>query len=247
MGIKCTQYYFNAKTPRVLSIEGNTSDVTTTKLENNIVGVTFPDDYTLSLHDTITVNKLPYKINEIKVNIKELKPQYELITAPVNKSSMFLLPMLGGTRRLFMYDTLFVNAFIEVEQYKNCIGLLYRFSGDPLFLKFEKALAKFRSFKETFDPSPHFVMFVFDIPSNYQEDYVNFINGKYSKFSPTFKSKIMEFHSFNIYGEMAQVLFQDEKRRLRLQEELKAEIAPGSELLSIIDPKQETFNPKIYI
>ena len=48
MGIKCTQYYFNAKTPRVLSIEGNTSDVTTTKLENNIVGVTFPDNYTLS-------------------------------------------------------------------------------------------------------------------------------------------------------------------------------------------------------
>jgi hypothetical protein len=57
----------------------------------------------------------------------------------------------------------------------------------------------------------------------------------------------MEFHGFNIHGEMAQILFQDEKRRLRLQEELDAEIEPGSELLSIIDIEEETFNPKIYI
>jgi hypothetical protein len=57
----------------------------------------------------------------------------------------------------------------------------------------------------------------------------------------------MEFHGFNIHGEMAQILFQDEKRRLRLQEELDAEIEPGSELLSIIDVEEETFNPKIYI
>ena len=55
MGIKCTQYHFNAKTPRVLSIEGNTSDVTTIKLENNIVGVTFPDDYTTSQYSFYTV------------------------------------------------------------------------------------------------------------------------------------------------------------------------------------------------
>jgi len=90
-------------------------------------------------------------------------------------------------------------------------------------------------------------MFVFDVPTDYIKDYELFIEGKYSKFSPNYKSRILEFHGFSIHGQMAQILFQDENRRLRLQEELDAKIEPGSELLSIIDIKEETFNPKIYI
>ena len=246
MGIKSKECFYVIKDPRSFVITGDVSSVIPTKIADEIVALSF-DNRSITLNETVEVDKKPFKVNNISLETVDLKPNYELSITRLNKSSLFLLPMLGGTRRLFMYDKLFMNAFINVDQYNNCIGLLYRFSGDTVFLKFEQALKKFRSFKDTFDPSPYFVMFVFDVPVSYMEDYQLFIEGKYSKFSPNYKSKILEFHGFSIHGQMAQILFQDENRRLRLQQELDAKIEPGSELLSIIDIKEETFNPKIYI
>lgn len=246
MGIKSKECFYVIKDPRSFVITGDVASVIPTRLADEIVALSF-DSRSITLHETVNVDKKPFKVNNINLEIIDFKPSYELSVARLNKSSLFLLPMLGGTRRLFMYDKLFVNAFINVEQYERCIGLLYRFSGDTMFLKFEQALKKFRNFKDTFDPSPYFVMFVFDVPADYLRDYELFIKGKYSKLSPNYKSKILEFHGFTIHGQMASILFQDEKRRLRLQEELDAEIEPGSELLSIIDIEEETFNPKIYI
>ena len=211
-----------------------------------IISVSLPD-MSITRGDIITVDKKPFKVNEIDRSIVNNDISYAFSTARLTKSSMFLLPMLGGTRRLFMYNKLFVNAFIARASTKIvllcCTGSLVI----QYFLKFEQALKQFNSFRDTFDPSPYFVIFVFNVPDYVQKQYDLYIDGKYSKFSPEFKSRIMDFHGFNIHGEMAQILFQDEKRRLRLQEELDAEIEPGSELLSIIDVEEETFNPKIYI
>ena len=246
MGVKSKEQFLIARDPRSFSVVGDVSDIVPVVIGGSIMSLQM-NDRTITLHETVEVSKKPYKINKIESEIVNGKILYNCSTVRLTKSSLFLLPMLGGTRRLYMWDKLFVNAFINADQHQNSICLLYRFSGDTIFLKFEQALKKFRTFKDTYDPSPYFVMFVFDVPSNYIEQFNLFVNGKYSKFSPEYKSKIMEFHSFNIHGEMAQILFQDEKRRLRLQEELDAEIEPGSELLSIIDIEEETFNPKIYI
>lgn len=246
MGVKCDKYFLVERDPRTFTIVGNSSDAIVSEIGDKIISISLPD-MSITRNDIITIDKKPFKVNDIVRATVDNTISYVFSTARLTKSSLFLLPMLGGTRRLFMFDKLFVNAFISAEQYTNCIALLYRFSGDTIFLKFENALKKFRNFKDTFDPSPYFVMFIFDVPESYADQYELYIEGKYSKFSPEFKSKIMEFHGFSIHGEMAQILFQDEKRRLRLQEELDAEIEPGSELLSIIDVQEETFNPKIYI
>jgi len=246
MGVKSKEQFLIAKDSRSFTIVGNVSDTVPVVLGGEIICLQLKDR-NITLHENVEVNKKPYKVNKIQSEVVNGKLLYNCNTARLTKSSLFLLPMLGGTRRLYMWDKLFVNAFINSDQYKDSICLLYRFSGDTIFLKFEQALKKFRTFKDTYDPSPYFVMFVFDVPTNYKKQFNLFVDGKYSKFSPEYKSKIMEFHGFNIHGEMAQILFQDEKRRLRLQEELDAEIEPGSELLSIIDIEEETFNPKIYI
>ena len=246
MGVKCEKYFLVERDPRTFTVVGNSSNIIVHEIGGKIISVSLPD-MSITRGDIITVDKKPFKVNDIDRSIVNNDISYAFSTARLTKSSLFLLPMLGGTRRLFMYNKLFVNAFIAAEQHEDCIALLYRFSGDTIFLKFEQALKKFNSFRDTFDPSPYFVIFVFDVPDTYRQQYDLYIDGKYSKFSPEFKSRIMEFHGFNIHGEMAQILFQDEKRRLRLQEELDAEIEPGSELLSIIDVEEETFNPKIYI
>jgi hypothetical protein len=246
MGVKCDKYFLVERDPRTFTVVGNSSNIIVHEIGGRIISVSLPD-MSITRGDIITVDKKPFKVNDIDRSIVNNDISYAFSTARLTKSSLFLLPMLGGTRRLFMYNKLFVNAFIAAEQHEDCIALLYRFSGDTIFLKFEQALKKFNSFRDTFDPSPYFVMFIFNVPDSYRNEYDLYIGGKYSKFSPEFKSRIMEFHGFNIHGEMAQILFQDEKRRLRLQEELDAEIEPGSELLSIIDVEEETFNPKIYI
>ena len=246
MGVKSKEQFLIARDPRSFTIAGNVSDAVPVVLGGEIICLQL-NDRNITLHENVEVGKKPYKVNKIESEVVNNKLLYNCSTARLTKSSLFLLPMLGGTRRLYMWDKLFVNAFINADQHKDSICLLYRFSGDTIFLKFEQALKKFRTFKDTYDPSPYFVMFVFDVPTNHVQQFNLFVEGKYSKFSPEFKSKIMEFHGFNIHGEMAQILFQDEKRRLRLQEELGAEIEPGSELLSIIDIEEETFYPKIYI
>jgi hypothetical protein len=246
MGVKCEKYFLVERDPRTFTVVGSSSNIIVHEIGGRIISVSLPD-MSITRGDIITVDKKPFKVNDINRSILNNDISYAFSTVRLTKSSLFLLPMLGGTRRLFMYNKLFVNAFIAAEQHEDCIALLYRFSGDTIFLKFEQALKKFNSFRDTFDPSPYFVMFIFNVPDSYRNEYDLYMGGKYSKFSPEFKSRIMEFHGFNIHGEMAQILFQDEKRRLRLQEELDAEIEPGSELLSIIDVEEETFNPKIYI
>tara|TARA_R110002051_G_scaffold322049_1_gene411471 strand:- start:61 stop:501 length:441 start_codon:yes stop_codon:yes gene_type:complete len=146
-----------------------------------------------------------------------------------------------------MYDSLFVNCFIGTEKHKNKIVLLYRFSGDALFLKFEKALKQFRGFIDCYDPSPYFVSFVFKVPEQHKEDYVHFLNGRYSELSHDYKDKLLDFHDFDIDGELAQILYKAPKRRLRLENTLDINLNDNSELYSILNEKDETFDPKVYI
>ena len=74
-----------------------------------------------------------------------------------------------------------MNAFTGVEDKKDCIVLLYKFSMDPLFLKFEKALKKFRSFSERVDVDPYHVLFIFNIPKEHIKNYKKLKKGKYSE------------------------------------------------------------------
>ena len=190
---------------------------------------------------------LPYKVNKIDRIILGGRLQYVISVADTTKSSMFIMPMLGGTRHLFMYDTLFMNCFIGTEKYNNCIALLYRFSGSTLFLKFEKALKQFRGFVDMYDPSPYFVMFVFKVPPTCVKNYKLILKGKYSEVDTDYKAKLLEFHGYDIHGELAQILFKSEKRRLGMEKALKEKINPKAELYSKMDIEDEMFNPKIYI
>jgi hypothetical protein len=202
--------------------------------------------YTISLGDVVTVKKKPYKVNHIARSIVGKKLVYTLTTAYLTKASMFVMPMMSGNRRLYMFDTLFVNCFIGVREHENKIALLYRFSGDTTFLRFEQALSKFPGFIDTFDPSPHFVMFVFNIPDKHMDNYVHFLNGEYSQFSPEYKESVLDFHGFGPEGELGQIMFKSTARRLKLEKQLDVFIDEDAELYSIPD-ENEIFNPEIYI
>ena len=58
---------------------------------------------------------------------------------------------------------------------------------------------------------------------------------------------ILEFHSYDVNSLIGQVLFKSETRKKELEKKLDCILDKDSELLSIINFEEETFNHKIYI
>ena len=160
-----------------------------------------------------------------------------------NKSSEFLLPMLGGNRTLLMYDSLLQNCYAGTNEDKNCIVLVYKYSDSLLFNKFEKAIIRLRNFKRAFD-TEKYTVFVFTVPEYYKDDYDKFINGKYSKCSMEYKLQILSFHEEEIEDRLGQILFKSSALRDKLEYELDAVLPKNSELYSKLNIQDETFNFK---
>ena len=92
----------------------------------------------IKVGSSITYGKTKHKVNVIKRGMHGDKIAcYDLKNSLLTSSSIFALPFLGGNKKYMLWDSLFVNAFISTEEYDECIALLYRFSGETLFTKFE--------------------------------------------------------------------------------------------------------------
>ena len=247
MSIKCKDVLFSPAGALGFKIHGGTSSIVPHYKDDEIVSLEMPEDYFIALGDAMKVKKKPYKVNIIEKIIKDGVLTYSLKIAERTKCSLFLLPMLGGTRRLFMFNNQLLNAFLGYGEYSDKIVLLYRWSVDPLFAKFEQALKKFDSFEHSFDPDPYHVVFIFNIPTNHALDFKYLKSSKYSKMDDIYKLKILDFHGMDIDMALGQILFRSAERRLELEEKLDAEIDEKSELLSVLDLEKETLNLKYYL
>ena len=246
MPVKCDTVLFNITNARTVRLTGGTKSIKAHKVNKEIVSLEI-NDRIISLGETISIKKNKFKVNEIEKKFLGNVLVYEFYMAKQTKSNIFVLPMLSGERKLFFYDTHLINTFIAVEEHKSCIALLYRWSNDPLFLKFENAIKQFRNYKDYIDVSESLVVYIFDVPMKHRENYKNFIHGKYSELTPQYKTSLLKFHGMNIDGQIGQILFKSEKRKLRLETKLGCQLDDDAEIYSIIDPKFETFNPNYYI
>lgn len=246
MVVKCKQLTYTPINALAFKITGGTKSIVPHKLNNTIQSLENEDGIIQSLGVTAEIKKVKYKANIIEEKWHNKILTYEVSIAKRNKSSIFLLPMLGGDRHLYFWNQLFLNAFIGTENDKDCIALLYRFSSNPLFLKFEKALTQFRTFIRKEDPNDGFVLFIFSVPLNQKNNYNKFIKGQYSKFSKLYKINLLEFHKYDATSLIGQVMFKSEERKKQLETKLGCTLEEDSELLSIINKEEETFNPEIY-
>jgi hypothetical protein len=247
MSVKCDTVIFHPTNARTVRLTGGTKSIKAHSFNNEIVSLEIPSDLVISIGETISVKGKQYKINTIKKLYIGHTLIYEFYVAKPTKSNIFVIPMLGGERKLFFYDTHLINTFIGLPNHEGCIALLYRWSGDPLFLKFENALKQFRSFIDCEDVSENMTMYIFDVPKKHIKNYKNFINGNYSRLTPEYKTKILQFHGMNIDSQVGQIIFKSEKRKQRLETTLGCKLDDDAELYSIMDPKFEIFNPKYYI
>tara|TARA_R100000700_G_scaffold41277_1_gene61206 strand:+ start:946 stop:1713 length:768 start_codon:yes stop_codon:yes gene_type:complete len=247
MAIKCTDLIYKPVNALTIRLSGGTKSLIPHTVNNKIISLESPDGIITSTDSIMDIKKFKYKINIIEQITRQGVLYYDLSTAKRTKSSTFILPMLGGKRRLFFWNTLLMNAFVGIEDKKDCIVLLYKFSMDPLFLKFEKAIKTFNNFLEKIDIDPYHVLFIFNIPKIHVKNYNKLKQGKYSELDEDYKLDILEFHDFSFKkGQVAQVLWKSEKRRKAMEKALNADIDPESELLTAIDFDKEIYDLEIY-
>ena len=245
MAVTCDKLIYTPTDALSFSITGGTKTITPLIDNGKIVSLEGPNS-SIELGLTLEIQKQRYKVNIIEQKVINGRTMYLLSTAKKTKSSTFLFPMLGGKRSNFFWDRLFMNCFIATEQDSYCIALLYRWSGDPMFIQFEKTLSEFPNFRKTYDPDTQTVMFVFDIPAKHEDDYRTFLKGGYSKLTTSYKQEILNFHGLTRHSEIGQILYKSEKRRERLNFKLGVKLHNNAELLSIINFEDETFNPETY-
>ena len=247
MGINCKEVIFKPKAPLYFIISGGTLSITPQYKDGKIVSLAMPDNYFITVGDTIKIKNEPYKVNIINKVMHNGVLTYHLKTAERTKSSIFVLPMLSGNRSLFLYDSHLINAFIKTDTIEDHIILLYSWSQDPLFAKFDLALKKFRDFVTSYDADPNHVVYIFSIPKKHRKNFKLFKAGKYSKLSDEYKLKILDFHNMGVESALAKILFKSNERKVELERKLNAELPEDSELLSIIDIDKETLDLNYYL
>jgi hypothetical protein len=248
MSVKSKQVYFNIMDPRTIRITGGTKSIIAHKAHEDIISLELPDSRLFSIGDVMKIKNQPYKINIIEKVYGNGVLFYETYIAKKTKSSLLIMPMLGGNKNLYFYNQYLINCFIGTkEDGEGFIVLLYRWSKDPLFLKFEAALKQFRNFIEFIDISADFVLFKFKVPVKYEEDYEKFIKGEYSKLSNQYKNQVLKFNEADIESQIAQILYKGERRRNRLEHSLGITLDSDAELFSVIDRDLELFDKNYYV
>ena len=232
---------FKIISPLEVKVSGYDTTITDVKFGDSIMSLDLPDGGNFTIGQTSMFNKIPYKINTIE---KKQKSEYILKVANRTKSSLLLMPMFNGDKRLYMYDKLLLNCFLGDNL--DTLVLVYRFSGESTFLRFESALKSFKNFIRVEDPNEYCVKFEFSVPNRLKKDFDDFIEGKYSEMSTDYKMQVLKFHKLDIQSQVAAILFRAESRRLALQKKLNVDIAVDAELLSIINPETEIFKLENY-
>ena len=250
--VNCPDLQFTPINGRTVRLTGNLSKCVAEKVQDVIIGlkVSLNDcEYEIKIGGTVFPRqKSPYRVNLITAcfGARNETVCYDLSVDRLTDSSIFLLPLMGGNRKLMLWHSLFVNAFMDTPDHHDCVALLYRYSGDTLFTKFESALCSFRNFKVRQDPDPKHVLFVFDVPEEAKSSYRAFRDGRYSEIEDDWKLRILEFHGFDFDGYTGKILFKDPGLRDQIERKLDVKLPADAELHSKPSSSLESYDPSFY-
>ena len=159
------------------------------------------------------------------------------------KSFTYILPMLAYFVDIRKRNL--VNTYVgskEHPELANHIFLLYKFHGTKEFILYEEKLEQCSIFHSKYDPDTNHVMFVFNVPEDYQDIYDLYLKGKYSEFPQDYKIQIFKYHNITDSShKVAKVLFKHPDLREELEERLGVEIPENQEVSSVPDLKEETY------
>jgi hypothetical protein len=243
MAITCTTLIYTPINAISFRIVGGTKIITPHMNSKNVItSLETGKGIFLTLGDTIKVKGVKYKAGTItKYTLREVV-HYDVSMCVRTKASTFILPLLGGNRKLFLWGTYFVNAHLNKDK---TLTLVYRTANDPLLNRFRSTIESFSIFLNKTEIGKTFIAYTLKIRPKHLKIVNFFIKGKYSKFSLDYKLKVLDFHNKEMDNIIGEVLFKSKKRRRYLEAQLDCEIAEDIDLLSL--PEDEEFNLNKYI
>tara|TARA_R110002012_G_scaffold118547_1_gene267403 strand:- start:302 stop:802 length:501 start_codon:yes stop_codon:yes gene_type:complete len=159
------------------------------------------------------------------------------------KSHTYILPMLSYYIDIRKRNL--VNTYIGAREYPehdNHIFLLYKFQGTKNFIEYEDYLENNLLFNSKYDPDENHVMFIFNVPKDYQPIYDLYKSGKYSEFFDDYKIQIFKFHGITDSNhKIAKVLFKHPDLREEWEERIGVEIPENQEVSSIPNMNLEIY------
>jgi len=173
-----------------------------------------------------------------------------------NKAYSYIFPLIGNEIENMKVNL--INVYIGDKEYpelNNHIFLLYRFSGDLRFIKFEDEIAEHPLFVKSYDPDRLHVMKVFLVSEDLQIDYNTFLQSKYSQLSQSCKDKIVSYWKLPDTHPIIGVLYKKESAYKAMEDNLNegiprrnhVNIDRSQEASSILNFDTEIYNPSMKI
>jgi len=203
--------------------------------DGEIVEVDFDGEFTVKVGEPAIIKRQRYmveKISKIMSTVGTHIVGYHLHITEINKSSMFVMPLLGYNRGYFRWNTDFVNCFIGTEDEGSdyTIYLWYKYTASIEMEKLETRLKEHPNYVGQEDVDQYHVLYKFSVPEKYLDDYMSVLDGKYSYISDVAKERILDFHSSKKDRPLGKILFRDEGRRRKMEKELGVIIPDGADL-----------------
>lgn len=159
------------------------------------------------------------------------------------KSSTYFLPLIDSEIK-FEYLSQLCNSYVVNNDDEGAFSVLYKWSGKPDFVNYEKRLMENHLYAghEDYD---EYVLYKFKLTQNMKDNLKLFINGKYSLYSDGDKKLIVEFikkRGFNNFEKIGKILDRDNNLRLQMEIDIGNHIDINSELSSAPEMEKETFS-----
>jgi len=158
------------------------------------------------------------------------------------KSYTYILPMMAD---ILMYKPQIANVFIkdkEYPQYDGKLFILYKYSGEREFIKYEEKLKSHPLYVNAYDPDTQHVMMVFNVPEKDKLNYFRFKDSQYSKFSEAYKKKVLSFHRISKEHPVFHVLYRTEVGYKSLEHIIGQPVPRNQEAGSLINLAAETYS-----
>lgn len=163
-----------------------------------------------------------------------------------NKSYTYFFPILNSIIKFKFLERMY-NSYVINNEQEGSFCVLYKWSGKPEFVEWEKELMDNHLFvgHEDYD---EFVLYKFKLPSNSKDVLILFCQGKYSSYPLQYKEIIRDFlydRGFSNYDRVFKIMNLDENIRFQLEKERNIEIKKGSELSDPPNMDNENFSKKV--
>lgn len=221
-------------------------------LENQqIKELTYSSEFSIKCQEPIIVNKQPFNIQKIEKLTSGNKKDsgYYLRAHKLNKTSQFIVPLLGLEKESLLWDSQFCNAFIGhyEEGYGESIYMLYRYEAGEAFDKLDELITSYSYYEKSISPDSYHILFKIEIPARCRQDVSYILDGKYSLISQEAKLCILNFFKGSKESPMGQILYKGSKRKAMLEDSIGEKLEDDAELLSMFNYEEEVYLSKYQI